>query len=56
MVQSTDKGVSWAFSKFLGCQLIDRIISKKIQDDFISECISYASSSSDLSGPFVKVE
>ena len=51
-----EKGVSWCFSKFLGCQLINIIVTKKVQDDFVTECISYASSSSDLSGPFVKVE
>jgi hypothetical protein len=50
------KGVSWCFSKFLGCQLIDIITTKKAQDSFVTEAISYASSSSDLSGPFVKIE
>jgi len=54
--ECNDKGVSWCFSKFLGCQLIDIIISKKAQDKFVTEAISYASSSSDLSGPFLKLE
>lgn len=54
--ESDIKGVSWCFSKFLGCQLIDIIISKKAQDNFVTEAISYASSSSDLSGPFIKIE
>lgn len=54
--ENTEKGVSWSFSKFLGCQLIDIIISKKAQDNFVTEAISYASSSSDLSGPFLKLE
>ena len=51
-----EKGVSWCFSKFLGVQLVSIIKSKKIEDDFVTACISYASSSSDLSAPFVKVE
>jgi len=54
--ENNEKGVSWSFSKFLGCQLIDIIISKKAQDNFVTEAISYASSSSDLSGPFLKLE
>jgi hypothetical protein len=54
--ECNDKGVSWCFSKFLGCQLIDIIISKKAQDKFVTEAISYASSSSELSGPFLKIE
>lgn len=56
MTEVEVKGTSWAFSKFLGCQLIDILITKKAQDDFVTEAISYASSSSDLSGPFLKVE
>lgn len=51
-----EKGVSWCFSKFLGCQLVNIIKTKKMEDDFVTACISYASSSSDLSAPFVKVE
>lgn len=51
-----DQGVNWCFSKFLGCELID-IISKSAQEDeFITACISYASSSSELSAPFIKIE
>lgn len=50
------KGVSWAFSKFLGCQLIDIVKSSHREDDFITSCIQYASSSSDLSAPFIKLE
>ena len=56
MEEADTKGISWCFSKFLGCQLIDIITTKKAQDDFVTESISYASSSSDLSGPFIKVE
>jgi hypothetical protein len=54
--ECNDKGVSWCFSKFLGCQLIDIITSNTSQDNFVTEAISYASSSSDLSGPFLKLE
>lgn len=56
MKEADEKGVSWCFSKFLGCQLIDIITTKKAQDLFVTEAISYASSSSDLSGPFIKLE
>lgn len=56
MKETDEKGVSWCFSKFLGCQLIDIITTKKVQDLFVTEAISYASSSSDLSGPFIKLE
>lgn len=52
----TDQGVSWAFSKFLGCELIDVISKSSQEDEFITACISYASSSSELSAPFIKVE
>ena len=51
-----DKGDSWAFSKYLGCQLIDIVKSSHREDDFITSCIQYASSSSDLSAPFIKLE
>lgn len=56
MGECSKKGTSWAFSKFLGCQLIDRISTHERYDDFVTECVAYASSSSDLSGPFVKLE
>ena len=48
--------VSWAYSKYLGCELIDIIIEEKIEDKFVSGAVQYASSQSDLSGPYVKVE
>lgn len=51
-----DKGVSWSFSKFLGCELIDIISKSSQEDEFITACISYASSSTDLSAPFIKIE
>ena len=52
----SERGVSWCFSKFIGVQLISIIKSKKIEDSFVTACISYASSSSDVSAPFVKLE
>lgn len=52
----SEKGVSWCFSKFIGVQLISIIKSNKIEDSFVTACISYASSSSDVSAPFVKLE
>jgi hypothetical protein len=48
--------VMWAYSKYLGCELIDIIIEEKIEDKFVSGAVQYASSQSDLSGPYVKVE
>jgi hypothetical protein len=44
------------FSKFLGVQLIEIISSSRKEDEFVNACVSYASSSSELSGPFAKVE
>jgi hypothetical protein len=48
--------VSWAYSKYLGCELIDIIIQEKIEDKFVAGAVQYASSQSELSAPFVKVE
>ena len=47
---------SWAYSKYLGCELIDIIIEEKIEDNFIGKAVQYASSQSDLSAPYVKIE
>jgi hypothetical protein len=54
--ECSEKGVSWCFSKFIGLQLISIIKSKKIENDFVTGCVAYASSSSDVSAPFVKLE
>ena len=54
--QCKTKGDSWEFSKYLGCQLIDIIKTSHREDDFITSCIQYASSSSDLSAPFIKLQ
>lgn len=48
--------VSWAYSKYLGCELIDIIIEERIEDKFVAGAVQYASSESELSAPFVKVE
>lgn len=50
------KGTSWIFSKFIGCQLIDIITKSNKQDDFVTSCIQYASSSTELSAPYIKLE
>ena len=47
---------AWGFSKFLGLYVLDVIITKKIEDGFVSKAVEYATSTSDLSAPFVKVE
>lgn len=51
-----DEKVSWAYSKYLGCEVIDIIEEEKIEDKFVSKAVQYATSTSDLSGPFVKME
>lgn len=51
-----EKGVSWSFSKFIGCQLIDIIKKSTAEDDFVTSCIQYASSSTELSAPYIKIE
>lgn len=51
-----EKGTSWAFSKSIGCEIIDIITKHKAETDFVTACIQYASSSSELSAPFLKLE
>jgi len=51
-----EEKVSWAYSKYLGCEVIDIIEDEKIEDKFVSKAVQYATSTSDLSGPFVKME
>jgi hypothetical protein len=51
-----EKDEEWQLSKYLGCVIIDTIKRKKVEDRFVSEVISYASSTSKLSGPFLKLE
>jgi hypothetical protein len=48
--------VLWAYSKYLGCELIDIITEEKIEDKFVSGAVQYASSQSDLSAPYAKIE
>ena len=50
-----EKGDQWSFSKYTGCQLIDIITHAHKEDDFVTACIQYASSSSELSAPFIKL-
>lgn len=47
---------SWAFSKYLGLYVLDIITTKKIQNGFVSKAVEYATSTSELSAPFVKME
>jgi hypothetical protein len=51
-----EKGTSWIFSKFIGCELLDIIIKNNSETRFITACVQYASSSSELSAPFLKLE
>lgn len=54
--QAIAKGNDWIFSKFLACKLLFTISeTRKGAEQFVAECIGYASSCSELSGPFVKV-
>jgi hypothetical protein len=50
------KGPAWMFSKFLSLQLVNNIVKFGNGNEFITACIRYASSSSELSAPFVKLE
>lgn len=46
----------WTFSKYLGCQLIDIITSNNSENDFITMCVQYASSTDDLSAPYIRLK
>lgn len=48
-------GKPWLFSKYIGLELIDIITDANKQDDFITNGIQYASSTSELSAPFIKI-
>jgi hypothetical protein len=50
------QGDAWMYSKFLGCQLIHILAKQSSYDEFVTACVQYASSSSELSAPFVKLE
>ena len=50
-----EKEKSWYVSKFLGVELIYRIVKSKKQDYILSSLVGYAASQSELSAPFVKV-
>lgn len=50
------KDKDWIYSKMIGCQLIDIISKHRIENEFITACIQYASSSSELSAPFLKIQ
>lgn len=50
------KGSAWMFSKFLGLQLVHNIVQFGKGDEFVTACVRYASSSSEMSAPFAKLE
>ena len=50
-----DKKNDWKFSKYMSSALLNTLITSGKFDAFISKCISYASSESELSAPFVKI-
>lgn len=50
------KGAAWLFSKFLSLQLVNTIVKSGRGNEFVTSCIRYASSSSEHSAPFVKLE
>lgn len=54
--QCYEKGEDWMFSKYIGCELIATIKKHNCEDHFVTACIQYASSNSELSAPFVKLQ
>lgn len=50
------KGSAWMFSKFLSLQLVHSIVQFGKGNEFVTACIRYASSSSEQSAPFAKLE
>lgn len=47
---------AWGFSKYLGLYILDIITEEHLEDQFVSKAVEYATSTSDLSAPFVKME
>jgi len=47
---------AWGFSKYLGLYVLDIMTSENLEDGFVSKAVEYATSTSDLSAPFVKME
>jgi len=50
-----EENPDWCFSKILGCQLIDIISTNQSENDFLTMCVQYASSTDDLSAPFIRL-
>jgi hypothetical protein len=49
----------WILSKYIGCSLIDILLNTKVkngQNIFVSSVVDYAASTTDLSGPFAKIQ
>jgi hypothetical protein len=56
VLKCKEKGAAWIFSKFLSLQLVNIIVKFGRGNEFVTACIRYASSSSEQSAPFVKLE
>jgi hypothetical protein len=55
--QSCDaKDNDWLYCKYLGCQLVYVLMKSCKIDEFIKDCIKYASSLSEKSAPFIKIQ
>ena len=51
-----DKGPKWMFSKFLGLKMGEKMIKERNNSkEFMTLIFRYATSQSELSGPFYKV-
>ena len=49
----------WILSKYIGCSLIEILLNTKVkngQNIFVSSVVDYAASTTDLSGPFAKIQ
>lgn len=52
---SDKKGQDWAFSKFYGLEVLDKIINTRRGNEILTSAIAFASSSSNVSSAFIKV-
>jgi hypothetical protein len=56
IAEVSKKDAEWQLSKFMGCDIVSTILNNGIQNQFINDVVSYASSTSKLSGPYLKTE
>ena len=57
--KSYELNEEWMLSKYLGSSLIDTLLNTRVKDGrnlFVSAIVDYAASSTDLSGPFAKIQ